>query len=58
MALVIEATNESGPCGLPAISVAHYREQNGDAIRDPEMLFEIGLAGGIHLDAFCSAMTT
>ncbi len=23
MALVIEATDESGPCGLPAISVAH-----------------------------------
>ena len=23
MALVIEATDESGPCGLPAISVCH-----------------------------------
>ena len=23
MALVIEATDESGPCGLPSISVAH-----------------------------------
>jgi hypothetical protein len=36
MALVIEATDESGPCGLPAISVCHYGEQNGDAMRDPE----------------------
>jgi hypothetical protein len=27
MALVIEATGESGPSGLPAISVAHYGEQ-------------------------------
>jgi hypothetical protein len=42
MALVIEATDESGPCGLPAISVCHYGEQNGDAMRDPEMLFELG----------------
>ena len=44
--LVIEATDESGPCGLPAISVAHYGEQNGDLMRDPEMCFELGLAGG------------
>ena len=46
MELVIEATDESGPCGLPAISVAHYGEQNGDLMRDPEMCFELGLAGG------------
>ncbi|HZQ44639.1 MAG TPA: hypothetical protein VFA99_15405 [Acidobacteriaceae bacterium] len=52
MALVIEAVDESGPCGLLAISVAHYGEQNGDAMRDPEMLFELGFAGGVHLDAF------
>jgi hypothetical protein len=43
MALVIEATDESGPCGLPAISVCHYGEQNGDLMRDPEMCFELGL---------------
>lgn len=43
MALVIEATDESGPCGLPAISVCHYGEQNGDLMRDPEMCFEFGL---------------
>ena len=52
MALVIEATDESGPCGLPAISIFHYGEQNGDAMRDLEMLFELGLTGGAHLDAF------
>jgi hypothetical protein len=37
MTLVIEDTQECGPNGLPAISVAHYGEQNGDLIRDPEM---------------------
>jgi hypothetical protein len=52
MALVIEALDESGPMGLPAISVAHYGEQNGDPMRDPEMCFELGLAGGAHLSAF------
>ena len=41
MELVIEALDESGPCGLPAISVAHYGELNGDAMRDPEMCFEL-----------------
>jgi hypothetical protein len=50
MELVIEAMDESGPMGLPAISVAHYGEQNGDLMRDPEMCFELGLAGGAHLD--------
>jgi len=52
MALVIEATDESGPCGLPAISVCHYGEQNGDLMRDPEMCFELGLVGGAHLNPF------
>ena len=52
MALVIEATDESGPSGLPAISVAHYGEQNGDLMRDPEMCFELGFAGGPHLEPF------
>lgn len=47
--LVIEAADESGPLGLPALSVAHYGEQNGDAMRDPEMCFELGFAGGPHL---------
>ena len=52
MALVIEATDESGPCGLPAISVCHYGEQNGDTMRDPEMCFELGFAAGPHLNPF------
>lgn len=52
MALVIEATDESGPCGLPVISVCHYGELNGDPMRDPEMCFELGFAGGPHLNAF------
>ena len=41
MALVLEATPEPGPCGVPALSVAHYGEQNGDLMRDPEMCFEV-----------------
>src|SRR5713101_9058311 len=41
MNLVIEDTQEHGPNGLPVISVAHYGEQNGDLMRDPEMLFEV-----------------
>ena len=52
MALVIEATDESGPCGLPALSIAHYGEQNGDLMRDPEMCFELGFAVGAHLTPF------
>jgi hypothetical protein len=40
------------PMGLPALSVAHYGEQNGDLMRDPEMCFELGLIGGEHLDPF------
>ncbi len=38
MTLIIEDTQERGPNGLPAISVAHYGEQNGDLMRDPEMI--------------------
>ena len=52
MELVIEATDESGPCSLPCLSVAHYGEQNGDAMRDPEMCFELGLPGDTLLSAF------
>jgi len=40
MRLVIEHIGE-GPHGLPAISVAHYYELNGDLCQDPEMRFEI-----------------
>jgi hypothetical protein len=52
MELVIEAVDESGPCGLPSLSVAHYGIQNGDPMRDPEMCFELGFAGGPHLNPF------
>jgi len=40
MRLVIEDLETVGPRGWPNLSVAHYGEQNGDAMRDPEMLFE------------------
>jgi hypothetical protein len=54
MALVIEATDESGPCGLPVLSVCHYGEQNGDLMRDPEMCFELSnpLRLGLNLVPF------
>ena len=44
MPLVIEGIGR-GPDGLPAISVCHYGEQNGDLMRDPEMCFQIGADG-------------
>jgi hypothetical protein len=46
--LVIDAMDEFGPCGLPALSVAQY----GDALCKPEMCFELGLADGSHLNPF------
>ena len=52
--LVIEAMDESGPCGLPAISVRRYSEVNGDLMRDPEMCFELGFAGSAYLTVFYS----
>jgi hypothetical protein len=51
--LVIEATPEPGPQGLRALSVAHYGEQNGDLMRDPEMMLEIVDApSGLSLDPY------
>ncbi len=50
--LVIEAVDESGPMGLPALSVAHYSEQNGDLMRDPEMCFELGFNDGPELNPY------
>src|SRR5258708_13550520 len=41
MRLVIEVLPDRGPDGHVVVSVAHYGEQNGDAMRDPEMLFEV-----------------
>ena len=52
MELVIEAMDESGPMGLPAISVRSLWRTERRAMRDPEMCFELGLAGGAHLSAF------
>lgn len=52
MALVIEATPEPGPQGRPAVSVAHYGEQNGDLMRDPEMCFELETVKVPRLSAF------
>lgn len=40
MPLVVEKLGAKGPRGWPLVSVAHYGEQNGDAMRDPEMVFE------------------
>ena len=55
MALVIEAMREPGPLGLPALSIAHYGEQNGDLMRDPEMCFELSkpVGGKLTLDPYC-----
>jgi hypothetical protein len=38
MPLVIEYVGE-GPEGLPMVSVSHFYMQNGDVMRDPEMVF-------------------
>jgi hypothetical protein len=44
MPLVIEAIGP-GPRGLLSESVAHHYTQAGDAMRDPEMTFEVGQDG-------------
>ncbi|MBI4659727.1 MAG: hypothetical protein HY735_12875, partial [Verrucomicrobia bacterium] len=46
MRLVIEHVGE-GLSGKPLISVAHYGELNGDAMRDPDMTFEIAEIDGV-----------
>ena len=46
MALVIESLAEPGPNGLRALSIAHYGEQNGDAMRDPEVCAEVVVENG------------
>jgi hypothetical protein len=40
MRLVIEHVG-TGPRGGELVSVAHYGEQNGDPMRDPEIAFEV-----------------
>jgi hypothetical protein len=39
MRLVIEVVGQIFPNGACEVSVAHYGEQNGDAMRDPELTF-------------------
>ena len=39
MRLVIEVIGGPYPNGAYEVSVAHYAEQNGDAMRDPEITF-------------------
>ena len=46
MRLVIEHVG-TGPNGGELVSVAHYGEQNGDLMRDPEIVFEVA-AGSWH----------
>lgn len=41
MRLVVEVVSGPHPNGSYEISVAHYGEQNGDAMRDPEILFHV-----------------
>jgi hypothetical protein len=31
----------TGPRGMPMVSVAHYFEQNGDLMADPDLVFEV-----------------
>ena len=50
MRLVIEVLPERGPDGHVVVSVAHYGEQNSDAMRDPEMLFEVVEGGSRQLE--------
>jgi hypothetical protein len=40
MRLCIEHVG-TGPRGMPLISVAHYFEQNGDLMADPDLVFEV-----------------
>src|SRR5205823_5547511 len=51
MPLVIEAVG-TGPRGLPLVSVAHYYEQQGDLMRDPELTCEVGPDGTFHPVSF------
>ena len=46
MRLVIEHVG-TGPRGGEMVSVAHYSEENGDPMRDPEIVFEVA-AGQWH----------
>jgi hypothetical protein len=41
MRLCIEFVG-TGPRGMPLVSVAHYSEQQGDLMADPDLVFELG----------------
>ncbi len=45
MTITVESIGP-GMRGMPALSICHYGEQNGDLMRDPEMCFEIELEDG------------
>jgi hypothetical protein len=49
MTLTVENIGQ-GPRGLPALSICHYGEQNGDLMRDPEMCFEMEIEDGVVRD--------
>lgn len=42
MRLVVEVVSGPYPDGSHEVSVAHYGKQNGDAMRDPEILYHVG----------------
>lgn len=46
MPLVIEALHYSDHKGRPVYSMAHYGQQNGDAMRDPDLTFSIDSEAG------------
>ena len=54
MCLTVEGIG-LGPHGLSALSVAHYYEQEGDLMQDPEMMFEAGPDGKLYPYAFQQA---
>ena len=52
MRLAIERIGTFGPNNLPLFSVAHYYEQNGDLMADPEMTFVQDVLGKWHPISF------
>ncbi len=46
MPLTVEIIGE-GPNGLPQVAVSHHFVQNGDLMRDPEIVFEVENSAGI-----------
>lgn len=46
MPLVLEYLHYADHRGLPVYSITHYGEQNGDAMRDPDMEFSVDFQSG------------